>query len=114
MRLLRATLRDQPARRFWDEPDERELNYRRQALDDGRNSPTPVVVDIGSAEAEPCGNERPNVPVLSDKSAFRGFTKCFVFHIWTQNEQGELPSCVVDRSERRSMLRMDQLRDQQW
>jgi len=59
---LLLTLPDVPTWRLWDEPDETELEQGWSSLDDGRNSPSPVVLNVVGAESQPGGNDGTKVP----------------------------------------------------
>ena len=46
-------LADEPTGGLWDEPDQEELEDRRDSLEDGGDTPGPVALDASSAERRP-------------------------------------------------------------
>lgn len=82
--LLNLAVGNHPARRLGDEPDEAQLQEGRKSLDKGRHAPCPVVVDVVSTESQPGSDEGTDVP-----------------------------GRVVDGSERCTVLRVNELGDQQ-
>ena len=60
--LLVSAFGDVESRRFRHEPDEAELENRRERLHEGRGSPRPVSGNVVGAEREPGGNDGAEVP----------------------------------------------------
>ncbi len=60
--LLITAAVDQPTRRFGEEPDEEELDDRRQTLEGRRDTPRPVVVDAEGTEGGPGGDDGAREP----------------------------------------------------
>jgi len=82
--LLMAVLVDQVTRGLGDEPDESDLDQRRDDLDEGDGPPRPVALDVGSAPSD------------------------------AGHEQGtQVPQAVVDGRDRTTVLRVANLREQQ-
>ena len=59
---LLVTLADVPSWRLWNEPDEAELEEGWESLNDGWDSPGPVVVDLVGTESQPGGDDGTDVP----------------------------------------------------
>lgn len=60
--LSMLALGDQPPWRFWNEPDEEDLEQRRDRLQEAGHAPSPVTNDIVRPERHPGTNEGAEVP----------------------------------------------------
>ncbi len=56
VRLLITALRQEVARRFWDEEHEGDLQERWECLDDCGGTPLPVAVDVVGSVGQPSGD----------------------------------------------------------
>jgi hypothetical protein len=83
-RLFALPLGQQPPWAFWDCPNENELEDRRESLHDGWNAPAPIGSDLSSPKSQPRGDDGT-----------------------------QIPRRIIDGSEDRAILRMDELRDEE-
>ena len=60
--FLVPVLGDEPTGAFWHPPDEGNLDYGEDGLDQGRSTPAPLVVDLLGAEGEPSTNDMAGMP----------------------------------------------------
>ena len=78
--------------RFGNKPHTGDLDERRHSLDDGRNAPGPLAVDVVGAICEPGGDDRSDIP------AFLLVEMAIKYRVYN------LPSRVVDSGEDSTVL----------
>jgi len=106
--LLGPLLGEQPTRRFGDPEDEHELDDGGESLDQSRDSPRPVVVNVLSAERDPRANQGTDIPQAvvdgSDTSAVLR-----VADLSKEQRSGELGERVAETHEETGALEHGQV-----